>query len=743
MSELDLEAELARVGEAVSRRFDAQRRVLGFAEYLELLGENPWRHTRDAARYLRDCFDHWGTEKVRRPWGEVTRFKLFDLPFADTDGRRNDRLVGHEELQRRVYRALAGFQREGRANRLLLLHGPNGSAKSTFAACLMAGLEAYSETDEGALYRFSWVFPRGTDGKGIGFTTEEGAPPPGDTYAHLPEERIDAKLPSEIREHPLLLLPLQERRVLLRKLYADIDTAPPDWLWSGELGHKNRQIYEALLTAYRGDLQRALAHVQVERFYISRRYRLGAVTIGPQMAVDARERQITADRSLGALPASLSALTLFETFGELVDAESGVIEYSDLLKRPLDAWKYLLLAIESGEVALPMSNLPINAVMVASSNELHLEAFRQHPEYHSFRGRLVLLRVPYLRDHRQEQGIYDAQIVPQVRRHVAPHVTHLAALWAVLTRLKRAQAPHYGDRELGKLAADLTPMEKAALYADGTVPRRLDGEESKTLAEGIGDIYAERSGQSDYEGGFGASPREMRMVLLDAASDPEERSLSPVALFDRLTSLCERGEYAFTQMESDRGYHDASGFVSLVREHWLDLVDDELRGATGLVEETQYLELFDRYVSHASNAMKGEQIYNPVTGKHEEPDSDLMENVEEMLGAKDHEAFRRDLMSAVANWAIENPDEPVDYQGLFPRYMEKLEEAYYEQHKKQIEAIARDILTLVDPAQDRAVDPERKAVAEAARSTLETEHGYAAASLQTALDELLKARYEE
>ena len=743
MSAFDPKEELVHAGESVARRFEAQKRVLGFAEYLSLVADNPWRHTRDAARYLRDCFDHWGVERVRRPWGEVTRYKLFDLPFADTDGGRSDRLIGHEELQKRVYRALGGFQREGRANRLLLLHGPNGSAKSTFAACLMAGLEAYSQVDEGALYRFSWVFPRGVDGGGgIGFSTGAGAPPPGDTYAHLPEERIDAKLPSEIREHPLLLLPLHERRALIRKLYANVDIAPPDWLWNGELGHKNRQIYEALLTAYRGNLGRALAHVQVERYYISRRYRVGAVTIGPQMAVDARERQITADRSLGALPASLSALTLFESYGELVDAESGVIEYSDLLKRPLDAWKYLLLAIESGEVALPLSNLPINAVMVASSNELHLEAFRQHPEYHSFRGRLVLLRVPYLRDHQQERGIYDAQIIPQVRRHVAPHVTHLAALWAVLTRLKRAQPSHFSNRDLGRLAADLTPMEKATLYAEGTVPRRLEGDDAKTLAEGIGELYEERSGPNDYEGGFGASPREMRMVLLDAASDPSERCLSPVALLERLAQLCERGEYAFTKMETDRGYHDAVGFVSLVREHWLDLVDDELRGATGLVEETQYLELFDRYVTHASHALKGERIFDPVTGRHVPPDQDLMENVEDMLGSRDHDSFRRDLMSAVANWAIENPDEPVDYQRLFPRYMEKLEEAYFEQHKRQIEAIARAVLVLVDPAEDGdELDPETRAVAEATRAKLEA-HGYAASSLQVALTELLRARYE-
>ncbi len=239
------------------------------------------------------------------------------------------------------------------------------------------------------------------------------------------------KLPSELREHPLLLLPIDERRQLIEGVYreAGVTEAAPDGLWNGQLGQKNRQIFEALLTAYRGDLARVLDHVQVERYYVSRRYRCGAVTIGPQMAVDAHERQITADRSLNSLPASLSAVTMFEPFGELVDASGGIVEYSDLLKRPLDAWKYLLLAIETGEVSLPLSNLPINAVMVASSNELHLAAFKEHHEYNSFRGRIQFVRVPYLLDYTQEQGIYDAQIVPQVRKHVAPHSTYVAALW--------------------------------------------------------------------------------------------------------------------------------------------------------------------------------------------------------------------------------------------------------------------------------------------------------------------------
>lgn len=726
--------ELSAIGDSVLQRFESQKRVLSYREFLEGVAEHPQRHTRDAALYLRDAFTHFGTYSVERPWGTVKRWKLFDLPFATDKGTRSDHLAGQEALQDSVYRALEGFGREGRANRLLLLHGPNGSAKSTFAACLMRALEAYSSTDEGALYRFSWIFPRGIDGKTLGFTTAGERPTAGDSYAHLPEEQIDAKLPSELREHPLLVLPVPERRRLLRELSAD--TFYPDWLWSGELGHKNQQVFQALLTAYRGDMQRVLAHVQVERYYVSRRYRVGAVTIGPEMAVDARERQITADRSLASLPASLSAVTLYESFGELVDAAGGIVEYSDLLKRPLDAWKYLLLAIETGEVALPLSNMPINSVLLASSNELHLRAFQEHPEYQSFRGRLVLLRVPYLRDHGQERGIYDAQIIPQIRKHVAPHVTYLAALWAILTRLRRARPERYDDPEVGRLAADLSPLEKADLYAEGVVPRRFERDESKLLHESIANIYEEPSGTLDYEGLMGASPREMRMILLDAASESEE-CLSPETFFERVEAFCERDDYEFLKAQPDRGYHDAKGFVKQARDRWLNRVDEELRSSTGLVDESQYLSLFNRYVQHVSHSIKKERIYNAVTGKNEDPDEELMRSVEKMLDVSEADSFRDELMSRVAAWAIDHPDASVDYPSLFPEFIEALEEAYFNEHKKQIATIAQDILANLDELSGATEE------AQATYTRMCDNHGYEASSVRVGLSSLLAARYTD
>jgi serine protein kinase len=742
----DLKLELERIGTRVRERFEAEKRVLSFSEYLDEFAAHPFRHTRDAARYLRDCFDHYGSYEVDRPWGKLTRYRLFDLEFERDEGLTpSDFLVGHEAIQQAFHRALENFAREGRANRLLLLHGPNGSAKSTFASCLMRALEHYSKTDDGALYRFSWVFPRGTDGKTIGFGSRDDGPRPGETYAHLAEGRLDVKMRSPIREHPLLLVPLHERTALVQRAYAGlgIADAPPSWIARGQLGQKNRQIYEALLTAYRGDLARVLAHVQVERYTISRRYRTGAVTIGPQMAVDASERQITADTSMSALPASLASLTLFEPYGELVDASGGLIEYSDLLKRPLDAWKYLLLAIETGEVSLSLSTLPINAVMMASSNELHLNAFKEHPDYHSFRGRIQLIRVPYLRDYRQEQAIYDAQIAAQVRVHVAPHAMYVAALWAVLSRLRRPSAEHFSERALGQLAEDLTPMEKAELYADAITPKRMGADETLRLKNGIAEVLAEAEQGAIYEGLTGASPREMRTLLLDAAQHPNFSCLSPLAVLTAIKALVRGGDYGFLRESPQAGYQDHMGFIEQVRERWLDRVDREFRDSTGLVEEARYSELFDRYITHVSHGIKNERVYNRVTGANEEPDREMMASVEKTLGVTSNaEGFRRGLINAIAGYAIDHPGNKIEYSEVFPRHVERLKEAYFADRRKQLQEIGEDILRIIAKEERVTINPERSALAHRAFDRLCERYGYQADSVRDALGELLSRRYK-
>jgi serine protein kinase len=247
---------LKQIGAAVQQDFVSNRRVLSFGEYLSLVREAPLVQLRNSAQYLLDMFEHYGTEEVRHPTGMLRRFRLFDLPWEQGRGR----LVGQEEVQNRIYRLLDGFARQGRVDRCILMHGPNGSSKSTISDILAQGMENYSTLDEGALYRFSWVFPtQSVERSGIGFSAAgEQVLGAGDSYAHLDESAVDSRLPCELRDHPLLLIPKHLRRPLVEEL---VKKAQPThgftastYLLEGDLCHKCKQVFEALLVAYEGGL---------------------------------------------------------------------------------------------------------------------------------------------------------------------------------------------------------------------------------------------------------------------------------------------------------------------------------------------------------------------------------------------------------------------------------------------------------------------------------------------------------
>lgn len=745
MGEKRILDELRQIAEQVQRGFEQERRVLSFQEYLELFASDPLRHSRDAARYMRDMFEHYGRRPVERAWGTETRFSLFDQPFDDEGGDVRDSLVGQEALQGELYRALNNFVREGRPNRIVLMHGPNGSAKSTAAACIMRALEHYSSLDVGALYRFHWVFPSQRELKGsIGFGGKRSSLTTGDgSYAHLPEDQIDARLFVEVRDHPLFLLPAEARTELLARLYGEAGTKdpPPTWIARGNLSHKSKQVYEALLSSYEGSLEEVLRHVQVERYFISQRYRVGAVTLGPQLSVDAGERQVTADRSLSALPSALQAVTLFEAFGELIEAAGGLLEFSDILKRPLDAFKYLQITAETGEVALRSQNVQVNCVMLASGNEVHLAAFREHPEFESFRGRLELIKVPYLRSWVDEQRIYDTQIAPQVKKHVAPHATQMAAMFAVLTRMRRPMADRF-EKPLRNLVGDLSAMEKLDLYATGATPPRLDDESANLLRSAIAQLYHESEAYPIYEGSTGASPREMRTLLLDAAQSPLHDCLSPFAVLDELDRLCERtSEYAWLQEDKVAGgYHDHQLFRKELRERLLDTLEDELRVASGLVDETRYRELFDRYITHVSYWVKGEKLRNPLTGQYEDPDPRLLSEVEALLGTVDKpEDLRHSLISRVAAWAIDHPGDLIDNSRVFSAQLKRMQDAVFAERRVAVAKLARDMLSLFREDVS-GLDDARRAEVRSAIDRLKARFGYDEASASDAVTMLVRER---
>ncbi len=737
------------VGEAVSSDFVRNRNILSFEEYLALFMAEPRSHARSSAQYLKDVMDHFGTEELRHPLGKLRRFKVFD----QTDNGRDGRVAGQEEIQNAIYRHLSNFVRAGKVNKLILLHGPNGSAKSTIVDALKRGMETYSRLPQGALYRVNWIFPTEKLVKGsIGFGGERSAEGELGTYAHLDPESIDQKVVCAMKDHPLFLIPHAERKKLLEQMCGkrkedaptdENDYVLSDYMLEGEVCAKCRKIYSGLLAAYGGDYLKALRHVQVERFYISRRYQVGAVTVEPQISVDAGVHQVSADPKQMMLPAPLQALALFDPHGPLVNANRGIMEYSDLLKRPLEAFKYLLGASETGEVPLELFVLQLDEVLIGSSNEKHLGAFKELPDFASFKGRIELVRVPYLRRWQTEKEIYDAQITPaSVGKHVAPHATAVAAMWAVLTRLKKPIPDRYkGD--VRDLVDGIRPLEKLYLYADGKGPDRLGTAQVKELRRHLEDIYSESDAYPNYEGRSGASAREIKTALFNAAQSPDYPCLNPLGVLEELTALTrDKSVYEFLQQEVVDGYHAHEDFVKTVQGEYLEWVDAEVRDSMGLVSETQYEQLFARYIQHVSHWVKNERMRNRLTGEMERPDENLMGEMEAIIMPKSEDPgeFRRGLISSIGAHKLDNPDVQIEYVRVFPDVFRRLRDHFFQERKRTLERNAGHVLRYLQDEAGGLTPKERSQVEDTLR-VMAQKYGYCPNCAKDAILFLTRQRY--
>jgi predicted Ser/Thr protein kinase len=312
-------------------------------------------------------------------------------------------------------------------------------------------------------------------------------------------------------------------------------------------------------------------------------------------------------------------------------------------------------------------------------------------------------------------------------------------MWAVLTRLLPSDAERYEDDALGKIAADMTPMEKARAYASGTVPRRLDSDQAKVLRAGVEQVFREFDSHPIYEGITGASPREIRTLLLDAVQDPRHECLSPLAVLEQIRVLCEKGDYDFLQQKPEGGFHDHRGFLAQVRTAWLELLDREVREATGLVAEGRYEELFDRYIHNVSLWVKKERDHNPATGQYSDPDESLMQRIEELLEVTDADDFRKNLINMIAAYAIDHPGEEIVNARIFARYVDQVQEAYFVDQQGKVAGLIDDLLIVLS---DDGARLEKAAQKQAEESFARLEkRGYCEHCARTALGELRKERY--
>ena len=732
---MSLDPLLERIQGKVAERFDQADRVRSFSQFLEGFLACPKRYLRSAPQYILDMMNAFGTREAARVGQEAVRYQVFD---RDSHGGE-PLLAGQERVQQEIYNHLVAAAKQGQAEKMLLLHSPNGSGKTTIVECLIKGLEHYSKTPDGALLEFNWIFTESADLERIGF--EAGQAPGGeelDTYAYLEEKHVSAKISCELRDSPLFLIPRELRRGIIEEAIENCPEEarprfPYDYLLEGDLCQKCKRIFDTLLLANQGDWRKVVRHVQVERFFISRRYRTGAVSIEPQGNVDATARPIHHEHSW-KIPAVLRNVSLYEPVGDIVDANHGILEYSDFLKRPMETNKYLLTTCEHGTVSLNNCVAYLDIFIIGTSNEKQLNIFKKSPDFSSFKGRMELVAVPYLLRYSTEASLYTRQIRLYSReRHVTPHTARVAALWAVLTRLRRP-GPERFDGVLRKVVADLSSLEKALLYDSGETPNRLSEDERKALRAGIIKIrreYEDVEGEFEgipgfeYEGRRGASPREMLTILARAAESRHYACLTPMAVFQSLEELLKESSlYDYLRISTDGGYHDVRRFLDDVRNVYLRWVTEEVYDSIELIDDSEYDRVFLEYFLHVKAFHTREKVFNPGTDSYESPNEDLMTSIESLLNLKEKkEEFRSQVMTRIAAWSLDHPDEKLNYQALFSEVAAAMRENFYNERNRLLTLVEQDILKY-DTDEFDLLSPQEKDQVEHALSNMKQKYKY-------------------
>lgn len=725
---------IEHIAQLSKEAFEAKRVQLSFEEYLEELIARPYTLTRNAHQVLRDMFDQHGAYEVPGLESRQRRFAIFDDPAGDGAAQ----VFGQEEVQNRLYEVITGFAERGRCDRFVLLHGPNGAAKSSLVDCLRSGLEAYSRSDACPLFRFSWVFCERSEKGEVGFGGKLGSED--DTsLAHMDDRLITSRMPCEMKDPPWLLIPKKRRVELLEEALGDADESErerfvaTDAITKGELSPKNKVLYEVLLRSYKGDWRRVLRHVRVERYFVSHRYRTGAVTIEPQTTVDAGTRMLI-HASMEGLPAVLSHEEMHEAHGDLVDANHGMAEYSDFLKRSLEANKYLLTTVERGFLNLPSMTVALDTLLIGTSDEKYLAAFKRDASFPSFKGRMEFVRVPYLRRWSDEEQIYERHLASVARgSHVAPHAAMVAALFAVLTRLRRPDPAAY-EGPLAKVVRKLAPIEKARFYEDGTLPDGLDEQEQQLLREAAPLLAAEWNGAEEefeetieaaYEGRCGASPREIQSLLSEVAVEQRSTCISPMDVLDALPRLLSDPTlYAFLRVPANGAYGQCEAFVTTVREELLRTLGRELRSASQLVDECEADRLFGDWLREVKALGTGESVVDQRTHEARSPDRKLMEEVERHLGiTSGADEFRSNSIRRIAAFRLSNPDAPLVLRELFQVQFRALERSFYRERAARVLQLVRDSLQVL-MGTGAELDKDRRTAAEAFGTRLITEHSW-------------------
>ena len=573
----DVPALIAKVAALQNLKEYAELNWTGtFEDYLAIVRKNP-SVTRSAFQRVYDMILSYGQEEYIDNKKRLIRYNF----FKDEQHQGRDAIFGLDiPLMRLVSVLHSAAQRYGTERRVILLHGPVGSSKSTIARLIKRGMEEYSRTPEGALYTFEWTIP--------------------EKLARVTGGQTTFKCP--MHEEPMRLIPPEWRDRALNDLTINNATGKTSHVHiEGDLDPACRLIFRELLAEYGGDWGQVVKHVKVRRMILSEQDRVGIGTFQPKDEKNQDSTELTGDINYRKIAefGSDSDPRAFNFDGEFNIANRGVIEFIEVLKLDV-AFLYDLLGASQEHKIKPkkFAQTDIDEVILGHTNEAEYKKLLSNEFMEALRDRTVKIDIPYITRISEEQRIYAKDYNSgKIRgKHIAPHTLETAAMWAVLTRLEDPKKHQ------------LSLVQKMKLY---------DG---KTLPGFTQDNIKELRKEAVREGMDGISPRYIQDKISNAlVSDKGEGCVNPFMVMNELESGL-RHHSLITNDEQRRQFGVLQG---LVKQEYEDIVKNEVQRAISADEEA-IAKLAGNYIDNIKAYTLKEKVRNKYTGHDEEPDERLM-----------------------------------------------------------------------------------------------------------------------
>jgi serine protein kinase len=578
-----------------------------FWDYLDLVQENP-SVARNAFQRVYDMILTYGSESFVQFKQEYNRYTF----FADPIDHGGDAIFGLERpLMQLVDFFKSAAQGYGTERRILLLHGPVGSSKSTIARLLKKGLESYSKTDAGKCYTYSWRLPHQA---GDGDATEH--------YLDCP-----------MHEEPLLLIPREARADVLESINEKLPDGRKIRLY-GEPCPFCRKVYGELLDLYGGEWKKAIDHVKVKRLILSEKDRRGIGTFQPKDEKNQDSTELTGDINYRKIAeyGSDSDPRAFNFDGELNIANRGIVEFIEVLKLDV-AFLYDLLGASQEHLIKPkkFAQTYIDEVILGHTNEPEYKKLQGNEMMEAFRDRTIKIDVPYNIRLSDEIKIYMKDFGPERVKgiHIAPHTIEVAAMWAVLTRLAEPKK------------AGITKVQKMRLY---------DGRSVEGFTE---DSIKELKEEAPREGMQGISPRYIQDKISNALVSHQaqlEKAINPFMVMNELEGGMSHHSL-ITDEELKKEYKE---LLAVVREEYEDVIKGEVQKAIS-ADEDAIRRLAANYIENVRAYTQHERVRNRYTGRDEEPDERLMRSIEEKINIPDSrkDDFRQEIMNYIGALALD------------------------------------------------------------------------------------------